>query len=46
VGNTWLPNTQGSDADGRYPPQLIVGPVVPPVDGGNFALAAGWSLQL
>jgi hypothetical protein len=45
VGNTWKPNTQGSDAAGHYAPQLIQEPVA--VDfSNNFAVAAGWRLQL
>ena len=43
VGNTWLPDVQGADAVGRYPErQTVVGPM----DGNNFALDSGWSLQL
>jgi len=45
VGNTWRPNTQGSDATGHYPvTETIPGPI--PVDvGTNFAIADGCSLM-
>lgn len=44
VGNTWRPNTQGSDANGKYSSQVITG-IVRTVEGNNFALS-GSTLQL
>lgn len=42
MGNTWLPNTQGSDALGRYTTQTLTGPVT----GLNFKLDADATLKL
>jgi Protein of unknown function (DUF1565) len=39
-GNTWLPNTQGSDASGRYPKPLFVTPKSPLANGRNFDLTS------
>ncbi len=45
VGNTWRADTQGSDSEGHYTAQLVEGPVAE-VFTNNFALEAGWKLQL
>lgn len=45
VGNTWLPNVQGSDAAGKYVQSYLPGPV-DPGEIGNFAIAMGWVLGL
>ncbi|HSS02304.1 MAG TPA: DUF1565 domain-containing protein [Kofleriaceae bacterium] len=43
IGNRWTPDVQGADALGLYPArQTVVGPI----DGKNFAIDSGWSLQL
>jgi hypothetical protein len=40
VGNTWEPNTQGADANGRYAsPLLLVGGLDPFAQGRNFDVA-------
>jgi hypothetical protein len=45
-GNTWRPNVQGTNGAGRYsPPRIDSGPD-PWVDGNNYALAAGASINL
>jgi hypothetical protein len=45
VGNTWIPDVQGADAEGHYPSMRLVGPISA---GGrrNFDFPAGCSLQL
>jgi hypothetical protein len=45
VGNTWTPNTQGADGDGKYAITATVsGPITAP-DNGNYTIAAGSSLS-
>jgi len=44
VGNTWQPNVQGADAQGHYAASTVQGPVAF-VNGNNFELGSGWSLQ-
>jgi len=44
VGNTWQLNTQGANAQGKYGTQTIAGPVAA-VDGNNYHINSGWSLQ-
>ena len=44
VGNTWRPNVQGADGNGRYSMQSIPGPTT--VLGGNFSFPAPCMLQL
>jgi len=44
VGNTWSPNVQGADANGKYSiTEIISGPVTAP-DNGNYGIANGSSL--
>jgi hypothetical protein len=45
VGNTWLRNTQGSDANGKFPAQLKTGPVNFAAHN-NFAIEGSSTLQL
>jgi|GEM_PF-3712370 len=42
VGNTWLPNEQGSDAQGHYASQSVTGPI----SGKNFTLSTGIHFEL
>lgn len=44
VGNVWSPGVQGSNAEGKYRAQTILGPV-PSVEFTNFGLEEGSSLQ-
>jgi hypothetical protein len=45
IGNTWNPNTQGADANGRYPVvATIPGPVAAP-DNGNYGINETSSLS-
>jgi len=45
VGNTWRPNVQGADAQGRYTAGNVTGPVARNADD-NFAIqTSGWTLQ-
>ncbi len=40
VGNTWVANLQGSDAQGRYPSKWVSGPVLEPaLCAGNYSIA-------
>jgi hypothetical protein len=41
-GNTWLPVTQGADAQGRYPTMQLMGPA----SGANFNLGSFITLNL
>lgn len=46
VGNTWRPNVQSANAVGRYVGGVSVNGPVPRVAGNNYAVTAGWSLDL
>jgi hypothetical protein len=45
VGNTWIPDLQGADAEGHYPSMRLVGPVSAGTRG-NFDFPASCSLHL
>jgi hypothetical protein len=44
VGNTWNPNTQGADGNGRYSVPATVSAPIPGATGNNYALSGSWSL--
>jgi hypothetical protein len=46
VGNTWSPNIQGADENGRYTTPATISTLIPIVTGNNFAItSSGWSLR-
>jgi hypothetical protein len=46
VGNTWNPNKQGADENGRYATIETISTITPNVTGNNFAIIhSGWSLR-
>jgi len=48
VGNTWTPNVQGADANGRYslPPAFAPVPKVGPANGANYQIYGASTLNL
>ncbi len=46
VGNTWRPSVQSANALGRYVGGVSANGPVPRVSGNNYAISAGWALQL
>lgn len=44
VGNTWNPNVQGADANGRYTTMEIISGQVTAPDNGNYGIANGSSI--
>ena len=46
VGNTWRPSVQSANAVGRYVGGVSANGPVPRVAGNNYAITAGWSLDL
>jgi len=45
VGNTWNPNVQGADPNGKYTTVATISGQVDPVSNGNFAINPGCSLS-
>jgi uncharacterized protein DUF1565 len=45
IGNTWRPNVQGANAQGKYTDGVTVNGPVEPGAGGNFAVNMGWSIS-
>lgn len=46
VGNTWRPSVQSANALGRYVGGVSANGPVPRISGNNYAITAGWSLDL
>ena len=45
IGNTWNPNVQGADKDGKYPSTATISVPVAATDNGNFEIGDGSSLS-